>query len=270
MPAGVTLTAYTGPCTITTANTVIDSKTITCGGNLDIRASGVVIRRSHFIGGVSYAGITVLSGSLTIEDSWIENRVCRDCSVDAPGGTFTIRRTDISGSNRYVFCESTCRLEDNWLHDSGLSTNGDEHASAVRVQQNATLIHNSLHCSYTDPQGERGCSADMSGYPDFAPIRNNTMIRNLFRANNVGQYYCAYGGATGGKPYSNDPTNATNIVFRENIFERGPNGRCGTGWAITDFACNRTGNVWQNNRWNTGELVSITGPTNPGPTSCGV
>ena len=30
VPAGTVLSAYTGPCTITTANTVIDKKTINC------------------------------------------------------------------------------------------------------------------------------------------------------------------------------------------------------------------------------------------------
>lgn len=30
VPAGTTLSDYTGPCTITTADTVIDSKTVTC------------------------------------------------------------------------------------------------------------------------------------------------------------------------------------------------------------------------------------------------
>ena len=85
------------------------------------------------------------------------------------------------------------------------------HASSVREEQNLTLRHNSLHCSYTGPfiNGDIGCSADLTGYPDFAPVKNNTVDANLFVAS-PGSGFCAYGGATSGKPFSSDPTNATN------------------------------------------------------------
>ena len=50
MPAGVSLSAYTGPCTISAANTVIDAKTINC--DLTIRDHGVKITRSKINGTV--------------------------------------------------------------------------------------------------------------------------------------------------------------------------------------------------------------------------
>ncbi len=49
VPVGTVLTPYTGPCTITVANTVIDSKIISC--ELLIRADNVTIRNSHINGG---------------------------------------------------------------------------------------------------------------------------------------------------------------------------------------------------------------------------
>ena len=75
------------------------------------------------------------------------------------------------------------------------------HASSVREEQGLTLRHNSLHCSYTGPfvNGEIGCSADLTGYPDFAPIKNNTVDANLFMAS-PGSGFCSYGGATAGSP----------------------------------------------------------------------
>jgi hypothetical protein len=100
-----------------------------------------------------------------------------------------------------------------------------------------------------------GCSADLTGYPDFAPIKNNTIRRNLFLASPTDSF-CAYGGATSGKPFSSDPTNATNQVFTENVFQRGANGKCGAFGPITDFATGRTGNVWSGNVWDNGGVVS--------------
>jgi hypothetical protein len=92
----------------------------------------------------------------------------------------------------------------------------------------------------------------MSGYPDFAPIKNATIDKNLFLSNNVGAGFCAYGGGTAGKPFSNDATNATNIVFTDNVFQRGANGRCGDFGHVTDYISGRTGNVWTNNLFDNG------------------
>ncbi len=69
-----------------------------------------------------------------------------------------------------------------------------------RSASNSThaVIHNTLACDYTGPfnNNEIGCSADMSGYADFAAIHNNTIDGNLFMANPIGAGFCAYGGNT--------------------------------------------------------------------------
>jgi hypothetical protein len=225
---------------------VIDAKIIACG--LSIQASNVTIRRSLITGG------HVGGSSFRIEDSTIQNGLCTNCSVD--GSNFTILRTEINGSNRGAYCQSGCLIEDSWIHGTSLDPNGTAHASAVRVEQYATLIHNTLACDWTNlSNSEIGCSADMTGYPDFAPIHHNTIESNLFVANPVGLGFCAYGGGTSGKPYSNSPENATYIVFRNNVFQRGSNGRCGTYGPVTDFESGRTGNVWENNRFDDGTLI---------------
>ena len=74
-------------------------------------------------------------------------------------------------------------------------------------------------------------------------------------ANNIGIGFCAYGGGTQGKPYSADPTNATNIVFTNNVFQGGANHKCGAYGPVTDFVTGGTGNVWTNNRWDNGAVV---------------
>ena len=60
MPAGVNLTTYTGPMTITQSNTVIDAKII--NGTLTIATTGVQINRSK------------VNGRVTNEDSQVAGR----------------------------------------------------------------------------------------------------------------------------------------------------------------------------------------------------
>ena len=75
VPAGTTLTAYTGPSNITTANTVIDGKNIGC---IQVTAPGVVIRNSNISCSGGYAVYvddrTSTQTLVTIEDSEIDCR----------------------------------------------------------------------------------------------------------------------------------------------------------------------------------------------------
>jgi hypothetical protein len=59
----------------------------------------------------------------------------------------------------------------------------------------STIRHNSLVCDAPDVPPDAGCSADLTGYGDFAPIRNNTIDKNFFLATTGGT--CAYGGPSG-------------------------------------------------------------------------
>ncbi len=273
-----TMSAYTGSCTVNTANTTIDSKVINCAPlTVGANASNLMIKNSYLKGGVVQDG----TASFTVQDSLIDNAVSRpacsgstscaagkyacgdlnngtvDCGVN--GGHFTILRTEVTNTNRGAYCETTCTIQDSYFHGTNLWPDETDlaHASGVRNEQYLTLRHNSLGCDYQGPfpNDDIGCSADMSGYPDFAPIKNATIDSNLFLANNVGIGFCIYGGGTAGKPYSNDATNATYIVIQNNIFQRGPNGKCGAYGPVTDFKAGRTGNVWSNNKYDNGATV---------------
>jgi hypothetical protein len=249
VPAGVTLTDYTGPCTIGTNGTVIDAKTVNC--DLSIRATGVVIKRSRINGEIN--GDEGTGSSFTVEDSEVVNQARRACQCIG-SDNFTVRRTEIRGGNRGIYCRLHCLVVDSWIHGSQLLET--QHASAVRVEQYATLRHNTLACTWTGPlANDTGCSADLAGYPDFAPITHNTITGNLFAANPSGAGFCAYGGATQGKPYSGSPTNATYIVFADNVWQRGSNGKCGTYGPIVNFDKTRTGNQWTNNRFDDGTVI---------------
>lgn len=248
VPDGTILTAYTGPCTVTVANTVIDAKTVNC--TLSIRAANVIITRSRINGRVENGSASNPGRSFTIRDSEV---------IAAPGNTgvgesfFTVERVEIRGGNRGLHCYQTCTVRDSWIHGNRI-TSGD-HASGARMGMNGTFIHNTIVCDVANDNAGGGCSADLTGYPDFSPIHHNLIENNLFQATTGG--FCAYGGATSGKPFSSDPANATFIVFRGNVFQRGQPGnqglrRCGFWGAITDFAPGRTGNQWVGNTYDDG------------------
>lgn len=276
--------AYTGSCTINTPSVTIDSKVINCSPVIvGTNAAGLIIKNSYVKGGVVQASG---SASFTIQDSIIDNATnypscasnggsqtgcpagkyaCGDpnnATIDCGVGykNFTILRTEIMNTNRAAYCENTCTIQDSYFHGTNLWPDETNlaHASSVRNEQFLTLRHNAIGCDYAGPfpNGELGCSADMSGYPDFAPIKNATIDKNLFLTNNIGTGFCAYGGGTSGKPFSTDPTNATNIKFTDNIFQRGANGKCGSYGPVTDFISGRTGNVWTNNNYDNGTVVN--------------
>ncbi len=262
------MATYTGSCTINSANVTIDSKVVNCSPlNVGSGASGLVIKNSYVKGGVVQSGG---SASFTIQDSIIDNAMPSGYACGDPNNAatecgvgyrnFTIVRTEIMHTNRAAYCESTCTIQDSYFHGTNLQPIASNlaHASSVRNEQYLTLRHNALGCDYTGPfpNEELGCSADMSGYPDFAPIKNATIDKNLFLSNNAGAGFCAYGGGTSGKPFSNDPTNATYIVFTDNVFQRGANGKCGTYGPVTDFKSGGTGNVWTNNKYDNGTTVN--------------
>lgn len=249
VPDGVALSTYTGSCTISTSGTVIDAKVVNC--DLQIRAKDVVIKRSR-INGQIYGGEGT-GGSFRVEDSEVINPARTACQCIG-SDNFTVLRTEVIGGNRGIYCRLNCLVQDSWIHDTKVLTT--QHASAVRVEQYSTIRHNTLSCSYTgSTANDTGCSADLTGYPDFAPIHHNTITGNLFVANPVTVGFCAYGGATGGKPYSSSSTNATYIVFTDNVWQRGSGGKCGAYGPITAFAASRTGNQWTNNKFDDGTAI---------------
>lgn len=256
VPTGVVLSNYTGPCTVTVANTVIDAKTVNC--TLSIQAENVRITRSQINGGVDVPTSAPANASFAISDSSIH--IGDNLNTGLMRRNFTANRVDITGGRRSVYCVSNCTVENSWVHAQGGDPNGQAHFSGMRMEQYSTFRHNTITCEATRVPGS-GCSAGLTGYGDFAPIQNNLIERNLFyRGGGGGSTACAYGGSsgdTGGKPYGHL---AMNIRFIGNRFVRSSNGLCGNLRTIIDFNASRPGNEWTDNRYDDGAVIPSTGP----------
>ena len=260
IPAGTILTAYSGPCTISANNTVIDGKNITC--DLSIAATNVIVRNSKFTG----SNIDVASGSFSLIDSEVNfgNNINGE---GLKGSNITVTRANMYGGKRQVWCNN-CTLQDSYLHDQLSDPSGITHESAARIDQGSTYIHNTLHCNAPNFDPDAGCSANQTGYPDFSPVKNIRLEKNLYMATTGG--YCSYGGATAGKPYSSDATNATNIKSIDNVFQRGttPNDKtsialtdkrrytCGFYGVTTAYSSSKSGFQFTGNMWDDGLLFS--------------
>jgi hypothetical protein len=224
-------TRYTGPCTITAANTVIEGRTIAC--DLTVRATGVVVRRS-WVTGTVHAD----SGSVTLEDADVDGH---GTSPVVSGSNLTVVRSKIHGGVTSVLCTATCAVRDSYLN-SFL-------ASGTAGRTDAVLTHNTIACA-SEPGGpDAGCSGDVKLFADFGPLRYVTLDGNLFGAS-TGIAFCVFGGSTGGKPYPAD-----HIVVVNNVFQRGTNRRCGSYGPVTDFDPTRPGNRWSGNTWDDGPAV---------------
>lgn len=116
----VTLTDYTGPTTITTANTVIDSKRIR--GQLNIRAAGVVIKNSLFL--LSNTGAINVNNvyHLTVMDTELDGQGLDNSSggISLIGdGSYTLIRVNAHRSGDIARINwGGVAIIDSWLHDT--------------------------------------------------------------------------------------------------------------------------------------------------------
>ncbi len=252
VPAGTQLTNYTGPCTITTNNTVIDAKTVNC--DLNIRAQGVVIKRSKVNGEIDTAEKT--SFSYTLEDSEVDAGLRQAKAVGTTN--VTIRRANIHGGATSVYCFASCDVRDSWLHGQRLPDGSDWHlggflandgSNAAGGRTNAVLVHNTIACDSAPTGSEGGCSGDVNMFGDFGTVNYVTVDNNLL-GSNTGISFCVYGGSSSSKPYQPD-----HIVVMNNVFQRGSNRKCGGYGPVSGFDPSRPGNQWSNNVWDDGVAV---------------
>lgn len=246
VPRNLKLRPYNGPCTITRNGTRIDAKVVRC--DLEIRASRVSISRSRIYGYVSSGTEESSRYSFTLRRSTVNASPGGARPVTAVGEVhFKVFRSHIYGGNRGANCWYSCRIVNSYFHGQDTDRSGTWHESGIRMGQKAVLRGNTLACDAPDVPPDAGCSAPLTGYGDFGPVRDNVIDHNLFKATTGGT--CAYGGSSRGKPYSGG---ARNIHFTNNVFERGHTGRCGFYAPVMDFDRNAPGNVWRGNRWRGG------------------
>lgn len=249
VPVGTALSAYTGPCTITSARTLTAVDATGSCDALVINTTGVVIENSLVprVQSIYLDG----SSSVSITDSDVRGG---ETSIGALWGyNITARRVDVTGGQHSFHCNSNCEVTDSWLHDQYNPAGESFHNNAFISNGGSDMVirHNTLHCTTTLNRTDGGCTADISLFGDFGPIENVTVDNNYLRANNSSISYCAYGGGTVSKPHQ-----GTGVSFTNNVFERETNRKCGVYGPITDFDRRASGNVWSGNVWDTGGAVN--------------
>ncbi len=238
VPAGTTLTSYSG-CSggetfITTANTVIDSKTVNC--SIIIEAANVMIKNTKVNGGISLDTDNASSSgwSFTLQDSEVDIGVVQLASVAA--GNMTVIRSNVHGGETAVQCEEKsthCDIQDSYLHGQQLPVNAQWHLGGML--------------------SDGGCTGDFNMIPNFATAHNVTATYNLFGAN-ASSAYCTYGGDKPPSPYPH----GNHMGYQHNIFQKGTTGHCAAFGPVADFNYSGTGNVWNDNKYDDGSTVVCT------------
>jgi hypothetical protein len=257
VPAGTTLTTYGGPCEITVANTVIDSKTVNCG--LSIAAANVTIKNSKIKGGITLDTDNAGSGgwSFTMQDSEADIGVQQLASVST--GNMTIIRSNIHGGQTAVQCEEksiNCVVQDSYLHGQQLPVNANWHLGGMLSDGGGpiTVTHNYMICDQPATYGsDGGCTGDFNIIPNFATAHNVTATYNLFGAN-PSSSFCTYGGD---KPTSAYP-HGNHIIYQHNIFQKGTTGICAGYGPVADFNFSGVGNIWNDNKYTDGTTIICT------------
>lgn len=255
VPPGTQLTPYEGPCSITTPGTVIEAKIVSCD-TLNISAPDVRIERSR----TQRIWLdTDLPGSSAWSYVLSDSDVVVGSVVQLPAvayGNLTVERSNIVGGQTSVQCgmrSITCEVRGSWLHGQTIPPQADWHLGGFLSNggRNIRLIHNTIDCDPPPSEVGGGCTGNLNLLGDFAAVSDVLIDGNMLGANPVGSSYCTYGGDSTTKPFPN----ADHVIYRNNTFQRGSNGKCGAYGPVTGFNVNGVGNVWHNNRWDDGSPV---------------
>lgn len=247
VPPGTSLTAYSGPSTITANGTVIYAKTIST--DLVIRAKNVEIRSCVVNGTVDIdEGAADGAYSFYAVDSDIN---AGERAVTVVGSkNFRVERCRIRGGNRSVYPYHFGEVVENHIAEQWVSAEVRTHASAIRQSQNGLILRNNFRCDVEDisPIGS-GASANLTGYGDFETVEYNRIEGNFIGWTRGG--YGAYFGSSASKPFPN----ANHIEVIDNIWERGPSGMNAVYGSNTDYSQTAPGNVWTGNKYDDGTVL---------------
>ena len=187
MPAGTTLTAYTGPSTITTAGTVIDSKKIT--SCLVIKANDVTIKNS-LIQSACFFNVLSDNGNTGIKLTDVEidgrNNTGSDSAVN--GGGYTCLRCNIHGTIDGFKAGTDVTIQDSWIHD--LAMTNDSHNDGIQSlgTTKLTITGNTIVLA------DGATSAVILSTGSASDMRNVTITDNLLG----GGAFTVYGGYQAG------------------------------------------------------------------------
>ncbi len=251
-PTGVTLSAYTGPSTISTDGTTIDSMDITTC--ITVTAANVTIKRSRVRcdDGNGTWVINHKSGeNLLIEDTEVGSITppvdptwCPTCTTrainQATSASMTVRRALVhhteagiaaDGGNvlvEYSFVGGNANRAEN-------PTANDQHTTAFKSNggtNNVTGRFNTLRC-----EPGTNCSSSISWYEDFG-VNDGLLVEGNLIAADAG--YCMYGW----QPVS------SNFEIIHNRFSTEFNPDCGSfGYAVNNQSPPGGISAWWDNRW---------------------
>ena len=231
--AGTTLTTYTGPTTITTAGTVIDSKLIT--GCLNIKANNVVIKNSR----VQSKGcfFNILSDNrntgLQLTDVEIDGQGNTSGDSAINGGGFACLRCNLHGTIDGAKAQSNVVFQDSYIHDlvniAGSHNDGIQSLGTTGL----TISHNTIIVKGA------ATSAVILSTGSASDMRNVAIKRNLL----AGGAYTVYGGYLKG---TDSLSKVSNISITDNRFSTVIYPRSGAYGPLTsvDAPVIRTGNTW--------------------------
>lgn len=173
VPAGTVLT-NSGGMVITTANTVVDSKNIT--GDIDVRASGVVIKNSKISGTVTNDNVSS-HPSFTIQDSQVgSDTVCSAWGNGAIGiENYTALRVKLVGfSDGFRVAGSNILIKDNFVKLCGTDPNA--HSDGIQAYGAANGTNINIKHNVID---QRSVIDDAQTAPIFIPVGPNQGNDNI-------------------------------------------------------------------------------------------
>lgn len=244
VPAGTTLTAYTGPATITTAGTVIDGKRVT--SCLVIKANNVTIRNSLIISDGCYFNVLSDNGNtgLTLTDVEIDGQGNGGGDSAINGAGWTCTRCDLHGTVDGVKAGSNVVLQDSWIHD--LVIGNDSHNDGVQSLGTTSLkiLHNRI------VMADGATSAVLLSTGSASDMRNVQIANNYLG----GGAFTVYGGYEAGR---DTLSKVSNIAVTGNQFTTAVFPRSGAYGPLTstDSPVVVSGNTWADGP-NKGQAVS--------------
>ena len=251
----VTLTNYTGSCTITSAVT-IDKKIFNCDVIIQAKVTitNSLINGQIIIDSDNAATQYNTNWMLTLKDSEVSIGLVQLPVVYE--GAMDIQRSDIHGGVTAVQCgdkSAQCFISDSYLHGQQIQVNSNWHLGGFHSigGTNYNLTHNWITCDQLATYGsDGGCSGGIVFVPTDPSTISHAIINKNFVPAMPSAAYCFYGG-------DRPPNNATYMTITNNVWGRGSNRLCGTYGPVAGTNTGST-NVWSGNVWEDGGAVDPT------------
>lgn len=182
-----------------------------------------------------------------------------DCTIDGNGDVLAVGYSNVTLIRCNVFNGTECvnggsniYIEDSYIHHPYLVPNSDGHVNPLfnGGGTNITCRGSTFWSPVEDNGFGGGTTTNLSFFGDFAVVEN-VLVENCFIKSTPGAYGVTLG-YNPGKPYGDNPTN---VVFRNNTFERGPTGHNAAYGPVTSFLA-ANGNQFYGNKYEDGEVIN--------------